>query len=98
MTTEKEYLTAISICAGIITLIDYNGNLCQYRQRGIGRFNHEQRMNLISLGLLQRGWERYEEIPKHIVLSYEDSTLLGKASSKYPTAVKIIKAFKTAQE
>lgn len=91
-TKEREYLTAITICGGIISLIDYNGNVCYYRQRGINKLNDKQRKILINMGLLHRNWEQYKELPSHISISYEDPEIMGKARASYPNPDDIFKA------
>lgn len=91
---EREYLTAITICSGIITLIDYNGNICYYRQRGIGKFTDKQRQILIGAGLLQRNWEQYKELPRHISISFEDPEIMGRARATYPNPEEIVKALR----
>ena len=93
---ERQYLTAISIVSGIITLIDYNGNICNYRQRGIGKFTEKQRQILISAGLLQRNWEQFKELPSYITISFEDPEIMGKARATYPNPEEILKAIQSA--
>lgn len=88
---ERQYLTAVSIVAGIITLIDYNGEIKYYRQRGIGKFTDKQRKMLISSGLLDQNWERYAELPSHISISFEDPDIMGRAQATYPNPEAIIK-------
>lgn len=95
---EREYLTAIAICGGIITLIDYNGSICYYRQRGIGRFTDAQRKLLINAGMLQRNWEQYKELPKHISISFEDPEIMGRARATYPNPEELFKAFKVVSD
>lgn len=97
-TKEREYLTAVTICGGIITLIDYNGNICYYRQRGITKFTDAQRKLLMNTGLLQRNWEQYKELPKHISISFEDPSVMGKARATYPNPEDIFKAFQSRGE
>lgn len=82
---ERQYLTAVTICAGIITLIDYNGNIVYYRQRGIKKYSELDRMRLISAGFLQRNWETFEELPKHISISFESPEIMGRACATYPS-------------
>lgn len=89
---EREYLTAITICGGIITLIDCTGNIAYYRQRGITKFTEQQRRVLISAGLLQRNWEQFKELPSYITISFEDPELMGKARATYPNPEDIVKA------
>lgn len=86
---ERQYLTAIAIQCGIISVIDYSGNIVYYRQRGIQRIPEEQRKLLISLGLLARDWEQYKELPSYISISYEDPTIMGRARASYPGLDKI---------
>lgn len=93
---ERQYLTAISIVSGIITLIDYNGNICTYRQRGIGKFTEKQRQVLISAGLLQRNWEQFKELPSYITISFEDPEIMGRARATYPNPEEILKAIQSA--
>ena len=87
---ERQYLTAVTICGGIITLIDYEGNICYYRQRGIQKFNEQQRRILISTGLLNRDWANYKELPGHISISFEDPDIMGKARASYPNPEQIM--------
>ena len=87
---ERQYLTAITICGGIITLIDYDGNLCYYRQRGIHKFNEQQRRILISTGLLHKDWANYKELPNYISISFEDPGIMGKARASYPNPEQIM--------
>jgi hypothetical protein len=91
-THEREYLTAVSICSGIITLIDMNGNICYYRQRGIKKFTDQERQVLISSGFLQKNWEQFKELPSYISISFEDPEIMGKARATYPRMDDIIKA------
>lgn len=92
---ERQYLTAITICGGIITLLDYNGQVCYYRQRGINKFSDKQRQLLISAGLLQRNWEQFKELPSHISISYEDPEIMGRARATYPNPEEIVRALQT---
>lgn len=94
---ERQYLTAVTIVSGIITLIDYNGNICYYRQRGISRLSDKQRQVLINAGLLQRNWEKYKELPSYISISFEDPSVMGKARATYPKPEEIIKALQGAK-
>ena len=81
---EKQYLTALSIVAGIITLIDENGEIKYYRQRGITQLTDEFKITLIRVGFLNRDWYSFPEIPKNISITYEDEEILGRAHAVYP--------------
>ena len=95
---ERQYLTAVTIVAGIITLIDYNGNICYYRQRGIKKFTDKQRQLLMSCGLLARNWEQYKELPPYISISFEDPEIMGRAQASYPNPESIVKALQASKK
>lgn len=80
---EREYVTAISIDAGIITLIEPDGQIAYYRQRGIGSLNQAQHQILISMGLLNKNWKQAKELPKHYTISFEDEEIMGKARASF---------------
>lgn len=90
-TQERLYLTAISIVAGIITLIDVDGQIVMYRQRGIQKFSDKQLKLLFSTGLLNPNWKMYRELPKNISISFEDPEIMGRAQASYPNPEKIAK-------
>lgn len=94
---ERQYLTAVSIVGGIITLIDYNGNIRYFRQRGIKKLTDSQRQKLIYLGLLQKNWETFAELPSHISISFEDPEVMGRARASYPNPDEILKAFESTK-
>lgn len=80
---EQQYLTAIKIESGIITLIDSNGFLKQYRQRNITNIPEDEKSRLIESELLDSNWNQYPELPGNISLSFEDPYLWGKAETAY---------------
>lgn len=82
---ERVYLIATVIIAGIIELIDENGDIAYYRQRGINQIPNEYKLLLINKGMLNRYWANYKELPKHYSIRYEDSEILGRASASFPT-------------
>lgn len=82
--TDRKYLTATTIIAGIITLIDENGEICYYRQRGINQLPDNFKTQLISVGFLNRNWYNFKELPKNITISFEDEAIMGKASATFP--------------
>lgn len=81
---EKIYLTAVTIVGGIITLIDENGDIRYYRQRGIDKISKADRQLLIASGMLQLQWEQFPELPKNVSISFEDPTIMGRARVTYP--------------
>lgn len=90
-TQERLYLTAISVVAGIITLIDADGQIATYRQRGITQYSDKQLKVLMSTGLLNPSWKMYKELPKNVSISFEDPEIMGRAQATYPNPEKIAK-------
>lgn len=81
---QREYITAISIEMGIITLIEPNGTIGLYRQRGIQRLDKHLESQLIAMGLLDSGWRQFKELPKNWSISFEDEEIMGKARATFP--------------
>ena len=86
---ERLYLTAVSGVAGIITLIDVDGQIATYRQRGIQKYSEKQLKVLMSTGLLDPSWKMYKELPKNVSISFEDPEIMGRAQATYPNPEKI---------
>lgn len=81
---DRRYLIAVSIIAGIITVINENGQFEVYRQRGINKLSQEVIITLINVGFLHRNWRDYKELPSNITIKYEDEEILGKAKATFP--------------
>lgn len=81
---QREYITAISIDKGIITLIEPDGTINCYRQRGMNTIPVNQLRHLISKGLLNPNWKSVKELPKHYSIAFEDEEIMGKARATYP--------------
>lgn len=81
---EREYLVAVSIEAGIITLIEPDGRIGFYRQRGIQRLNPLQIQKLVQLGLLNPRWREAKELPSNWSICFEDEEIMGKARATFP--------------
>lgn len=87
---QRVYLTAVSIEAGVITLIGENGTLENYRQRGIKSIPNNVKALLISKRLLHPRWETLKELPRHYSISFEDEEIMGKARATYPDPAKLL--------
>jgi len=85
---ERLYLTAISIQAGIITLISDTGVIECYRQRGIGSMDARVRQELISRGLIRGDWQSFKELPSNYSIEFEDPEIMGKARASFPDPTK----------
>lgn len=81
---NREYVTAISISRGIITLIEPDGTIAEYRQRGITRLSPQMIYVAIVMGALDSNWAAYRELPKHYSISFEDEDIMGRASASFP--------------
>jgi hypothetical protein len=91
MKMERQYLTAVQIVNGIITLIDNDGRIARYRQRGIGQFTDDEKMLLVNRGLLDRQFMEFNELPSNISIQYECPDIQGKAQAKFPSRSKVMK-------
>jgi hypothetical protein len=81
---QREYLTAVSIDKGIITLVEPDGRIGWYRQRGINRIEPAERERLIKLGALDSRWQQAKELPSNWSISFEDEEIMGKARATFP--------------
>ena len=88
MQKERQYVTAVGISNGIITLIENNGNLNNYRQRGIDTLSKSDIANEISCGRLNKNWGAYPELPFNYSISFEDVAIMGRAVATYPKVLK----------
>lgn len=86
---ERQYLTAVTVEKGIITLIDPDGEIKQYRQRGIGRIDPRYYVPLIKAGFLVKDWKTYKELPAHYSIEFEDEEIMGKARATFPDPAKL---------
>lgn len=81
---EREYLTAISIEAGIITLIEPDGNIGYYRQRGLGALDNLTIAYLVQSRQLNPNWRQVKELPRNWSIEFEDEEIMGKARATFP--------------
>ncbi len=81
---EREYLTAVSIERGIITLIQPDGSIGFYRQRGLGMISDINKQRLINRNLLDPRWKMVKELPKNWSIEFEDEEIMGKARASFP--------------
>lgn len=82
---QREYLTAISIENGIITLIEPYGNIGYYRQRGIQALGAMRIAEEVVSGRLDANWDKVPELPRNWTIFFEDEEIMGKARASYPT-------------
>ena len=81
---ERLYLTAIEIRAGLITLIEDDGSIGYYLQRGIGRLTDREKMGLVYSGHLVKDFKNYKELPRNYSIEFEDREIMGRALATHP--------------
>lgn len=85
---EREYITAISIENGIILLIEPNGQLGMYHQRGIKTLTKPEINSEIRAGRLNPNWDNFPELPRNYSISFEDPEIMGRAIATYSLILK----------
>lgn len=90
---DREYITAICIMHGIIELIEPNGEIGYYRQRGIKSLSPVVRDRIIKDGLLDKNWGSYKELPKNYTIYFEDPEIMGRAVATFPSTERIISMY-----
>lgn len=81
---QRRYLTAISIVGGIITLINEQGDIETYTQRGIRRLDKNKIAACVQRGVLVQNWQCFYELPSNISISFEDPEVMGRARATFP--------------
>lgn len=77
-------LTAVSVYKGIITLIDENGEIQHYLQRGIEKMTLKRKAELGRKNLLDfNGAVAYKDLPPNISIEFEDTQIQGRAYVTY---------------
>ena len=82
-TQAREHLTAIAVQSGIIQLIEPNGNIGFYRQRGIDKYNLTQIKVFIQRGILSKDWNKVKELPKNWSIAFEEPSIMGRAYATF---------------
>ena len=80
---QREYLTAIDITGGIITLIEPDGTIGRYRQRGMQRAGAAKINQLVQAGIINPNWHMFKELPKNYSISFEDEDVQGRAYATF---------------
>lgn len=79
MVNNRKYLTVLCIEKAIIALIEEDGEINFYRQRGIENYSIADRRKFVRDDLLDEKWSTYKEIPSNYSISFEDPYIMGKA-------------------
>ena len=81
---QRRFLTAISVVGGIITLINEQGDIETYTQRGIRKLDQNKIKACVQRGMLAPNWKCLPELPSNISISFEDPELMGRARATFP--------------
>jgi len=79
---KYEVLT-LNISGGIITLLDEEGNLSYYKQKGIARMGRDRKERLIREGVLDREVDRFKALPSKYRLVWEDASVMGRPEDTF---------------
>lgn len=77
------HLTAINISKGVITLIEPNGTVGVYAQRGIDKLSNDEFMRLVRSGRLDSRVMELPKLPSNYCISFEDEETMGKAKPSF---------------
>lgn len=79
---ERQYLTALEVRSGIITLIE-NGLIVNYCQRGVHKLAKPMLLGLIKEGILDSKALNLKELPSHYTIAFEDAEIMGRAYASF---------------
>lgn len=79
------YITAITIWEGVIQLIEPDGRIGYYAQRGIKSLTPIEVRSAISQGRLCTQALTLPELPPSYSISFEDEEIMGKAEATFNT-------------
>lgn len=82
---EKVYLTALAIDRGLISLINEDGTIGYFLQRGVHCVSEEDRAKLVYKGLLVPNYKNFKELPANYKLEFEEPDIQGRARVSFYT-------------
>ena len=74
---------ALYVVKGMISLIDTDGEVRVYRQRGIQRLSEVEIAKEIKEGRLNKDWKQYKEVPNNYSVSFECPDIQGRCLVTY---------------
>lgn len=80
---RKKRITVISIFTGIVHLIEPDGTIRYYRQRGIDKLTPEQFERCVRAGILRRDIMQFPELPRDYAIEFDDPEIMGKAHATF---------------
>lgn len=75
---------AVAIHQGLIQLIEPDGTIAIYRQRGIGSLSDMALIAAVREGKLSSDYVRFKELPRNYRIYFEDETIMGRAQATFP--------------
>lgn len=88
----REECIAVSIDKGIILLIENDGSLNYYRQRGINTLAPNEILSEMQKGNLDQRWKLIQELPRNYSIYFEDEEIMGRAKATYQLVLDKAKA------
>ena len=83
MGKERKYLTAVMISGGIIQLIEPDGSIGYYAQRGIHKLSKADMCYAIETRMVDPRAFNLKELPKNYSISFECPEVQGKAVATF---------------
>lgn len=84
--TKRKRLTAVTIQGGIIQLIEENGSMGYYAQRGLSKLSEADKCYAIESRMINPKAFSLKELPSNYSISYECPEVQGKAVATFNLA------------
>ena len=83
MRKERVYLTAVAVDRGVINVINPNGELGLYAQRGIKKLRPDEATVAIERGLINPIAFSLQELPSNYSIAFESAEHQGRAVASF---------------
>ncbi len=80
---QINYVTVVGVIDGVINLVENDGSINVYRQRGISKLPKEKINEAIDMGILNKSVMQIPELPKNYCLLNEEPAILGKLRATF---------------
>lgn len=75
---NRVYVTAVAFDRGLISVVEPDGKMGYYSQRGVGKLDKNVFFSLVRKGHLRKDIWKFKEFPKDYSLVNEDPEALGR--------------------
>lgn len=76
--TERYYVTLVSYDRGIISVVNPDGKIGTYTQRGVHKLNEMQYRMAVGAGMLRPDARNFKDFPKEFTLNNERPDIMGR--------------------